>query len=238
MGYSFDTIDGLFRPNYRVYQAFNITQQSDPQIIESELSTYKPNNLERVKSVIVETPSQQDKVEEPIQTETQDESEDELSDYKNQSNYRHFTSELDKFITKNPKYQDIKKPLQYLAALESAYTMDITNNSGSSALGWFQFTDATRKNYGNWTREQFAKDPQAQLSAAARHYTQLQKEISKRGGDPDDFALMYGAWWRPDSAYAYLKNPKYDFKTQYGESFQQILRKARNLLNKNGKSNS
>ena len=79
MGYSFDTIDGLFRPNYRVYQAFNITQQSEPKIIESELPVYKPNNLERIKSVIVETPSQQDAVEEPVQIETQEEFEDELS---------------------------------------------------------------------------------------------------------------------------------------------------------------
>jgi hypothetical protein len=31
---------------------------------------------------------------------------------------------------------------------------------------------------------------------------------------------MYGAWWRPESAYAYLKDPNYDFKTKFGESFQ------------------
>jgi hypothetical protein len=31
---------------------------------------------------------------------------------------------------------------------------------------------------------------------------------------------MYGAWWRPVSAFEYLKNPYYDFKTKYDESFQ------------------
>jgi hypothetical protein len=49
---------------------------------------------------------------------------------------------------------------------------------------------------------------------------------------------MYGAWWRPSSAYAYIKNPEYDFKTEYNESFQKILQRARNLLSKYGESNS
>lgn len=239
MSYTFNTIDGLFQPNYNVYKPDSEIQESKSKVLEPMFVTYKPQNVQRIKSIITEIPTQEDYVDDQATINPNKyEIELQFSDENTQRNYEYFMSELDKFITKHPEYRNIKDSLQYLAELESTYRMRVPNESGSSALGWFQFTDKTRKNYNMQTREQFANDPQAQLMAAAKHYTNLQYQISKRGGDPNDFVTMYGAWWRPDSAYAYLENPQYDFKTQYNESFQKVIQKARNLLSTYGKSNS
>ena len=149
---------------------------------------------------------------------------------KNAKNYQNFKQELDKFIENNPQYASIKDNLDYLAALESEYKLGVENYQGSGALGWFQFMDSTRKTYNKQSREEFSKDAQAQLLAAAKHYTSLQNNIRARGGNHKDFVTMYGAWWRPESAYAYLKDNKYDFKTKYGESLSGVRQRAQNLL--------
>ena len=241
MGYNFSTIEGLFRPNYQVFTSPSITSETESKHVKPMLVTYYPQSLERVKSVLTEALVNVHKQEaENLENnqpdiETPEEQEEEVVLTPNQDR---FMFELNKFITNNPEYKGIKKQLQYLAELESAYKMDVTNAAGSQALGWFQFMDDTRKVYNTQTREQFAKDPQAQLLTAAKYYTHLQDEVRKRGGDPNDFATMYGAWWRPASAYAYINNPNRDFKTKYNESFKQITQRARNLVNKYEKSNS
>lgn len=236
MSYNFNTIDGLFRPNYKVFRQEVKTSkpESENSGIEPVIVTYKPENIDRIKSLITEEP-----VKESVAPEsTTEEIEIRSEDTSPKEGQKYFKQELDKFIEENPEYKDIKDSLYRLASLESSYKMDVTNSAGSGALGWFQFMDGTRKQYNSQTRAQFANDPQAQLLAAAQYYTDLQYEIARRGGDPNDFETMYGAWWRPESAYAYLKDPNYDFKTKFGESFQQIRRRARNLVNKDGESYS
>ena len=157
---------------------------------------------------------------------------------KGNSDYKYFQTQLYTFIKNNPKYKGIMDSLNYLAQLESSYKMDVSNKAGSGALGWFQFMDGTRKSYNTQTRQQFASDPQAQLLAAAQHYTKLQQEVAKRGGDPNDFVTMYGAWWRPESAFKYITDKNYDYTTKYNESFSDIIEKARTILRKYGKSYS
>lgn len=238
MSYNFSTIDGLFRPNYKVYSYENkdskTKQEEDISTVEPVIATYKPQDLRRIKSIITEIPSEEGSESKPVRYEV----ETELAGLYPQQDYERFKQEMDIFLDENPEYESIKDSLYRLAALESSYQLEVTNKAGSGALGWFQFMDGTRKAYNTQTREQFAKDPQAQLLAAARYYTDLQYEIARRGGDPNDFETMYGAWWRPESAYAYLKDPNYDFKTKFGESFQQIRQRARNLVNKDGESYS
>lgn len=239
MGYNFSTIDGLFRPNYQVYTSPSNDSETESKHVKPMLVTYYPQSIERVKSVLSEALAnayKYDKTEDP--NNEQQEQETQGGNDAVTPDQDRFIFELNKFITKHPEYKDIKNQLQYLAELESAYQLDATNTAGSTALGWFQFMDYTRKAYNTQTREQFAKDPQAQLLAAAKHYTKLQDEIRKRGGDPNDFTTMYGAWWRPESAYAYLNNSNYDFKTKYNESFKQITQRARNVVSKYEKSNS
>lgn len=153
-----------------------------------------------------------------------------LESYRRSEGYSQFKSELDKFIQANPNYSGIKDSLDYLAALESGYNMGVKNSKGSSALGWFQFLDNTRSAYNKQSRSEFANDAQAQLLAAAQHYTKLQDGVRSRGGNADDFVTMYGAWWRPQSAYEYIKDNNYDYKTKYGESFSGIRRRAEELF--------
>ena len=144
--------------------------------------------------------------------------------------YHKFKSELDKFMKYHPEYKSITDALDYVAALESSYNMSSRNGAGSGALGWFQFMDNTRHAYNKQSREEFSKDPQAQLLAAAQHYTSLQNQIKSKGGDPDDFVTMYGAWWRPASAIAYIKDPSHDIHTRWGESFGMVRRRAADLV--------
>lgn len=236
----FSTIDGLFRPNYHVYDADVKTEEPETE------SPYRDENITRVKlltDILKETktyPEYREELNESpeennavVKVDNDGEVSITLKKLRedNSQNYATFRQELDKFIEQNPKYTNIKEHLDFLAALESGYKMDIKNAQGSGALGWFQFMDSTRKPYNQQTRAQFAQDPQSQLLAAAKYYTYLQNNIKARGGDHKDFVTMYGAWWRPGSAYAYLKDNKYDFKTQYGESLSGIRKKAQDLLN-------
>ncbi|MGN0967095.1 MAG: transglycosylase SLT domain-containing protein [Candidatus Coprovivens sp.] len=48
--------------------------------------------------------------------------------------------------------------LTSIARLESSFD-PLAKNSGSSALGYFQFLDRTRKDYDSSSREEFANDP-------------------------------------------------------------------------------
>ena len=153
-----------------------------------------------------------------------------LQSYRNNKDYERFKRELDTFIANNPQYNDIRNSLDYLAALESRYQLGVENKSGSSALGWFQFMDGTRHIYNQQSRKEFANDPQAQLKAAAQHYTKLQKQIQEWGGDPNDFVTMYGAWWRPESARQYILDNTYDYSTQYNESLSGIRKRASDLF--------
>lgn len=233
---NFDNIASLFKPKYNVYKpSLNISEpESNPS--EQVRVIYDPDNVQRIKSIVVEMPQSEDKL---LNSELAADGVEKPQVYaSSQQDYEFFMHELEKFIANNPKYKDIKDSLANLAALESNYKLSIENTQGSGALGWFQFMDNTRAAYNTQTREQFAHDPQSQLLAAAQHYTKLQQEIRKRGGDPDDFVTMYGAWWRPSSAYQYLKDPNYDFTTEYNENFQKIRQRAKNFIRNYGKSNS
>lgn len=236
---NFDTIASLFKPNYNVYKPSLNISEPESKTSESVRVIYDPENVERIKSIVVDMPQSEDP---SIETELIDDDEYDVEKplvyLSSQQDYKFFMQELEKFIAQNPKYKNIKDSLANLAALESNYKLSIENTQGSGALGWFQFMDNTRAAYNTQTREQFARDPQAQLLTAAKHYTKLQQEIRKRGGDPNDFVTMYGAWWRPASAYQYLKDPNYDITTKYNENFQKIRQRAQNLVRKNGKGNS
>lgn len=153
-----------------------------------------------------------------------------LAQKRRSPHYATFRQELDKFIELHPEYSDIKEHLDYLASLESTYKQNASNAAGSGALGWFQFTDGTRKMYSSKSRVDFASDAQEQLLAAAKYYRNLQRDLKRWGGDPNDFANMYGMWWRPQSQKDFMKDPNYDYVTQWGESFRDVRQKAVDLL--------
>lgn len=146
-----------------------------------------------------------------------------------EKDYKIFKSELNKFIKNNPEYKNLEQYLDGFAKLESSYNQFAVNKN-SNALGWFQFLDSTRKIYNKQSREEFSKDAQAQLRAASQHLTSLRKQIKSWGGDDSDFSLLYAAWWRPESARLFIKDPNYDYVSPHGERFSTVYNKAKKLM--------
>lgn len=189
----------------------------------------QPNNVSKQQQA---TNTSKEVINKPINTDMLDMKQESslLKKYRSSPNYSEFRKELDKFITNNPQYRNIKNNLDYLAALESNYVKNVDNYAGSKALGWFQFLDNTRSTYNQQSREEFANDSQAQLKAAAQYYSDLQKQVQNWGGDPDDFVTMYSAWWRPESTRKYIEDNNYDYHTQYNESLSKIRKRAQDLF--------
>ena len=193
---------------------------NESEILEDDMSIWKVTPLNNKKTTNTKS---ENKLENKIESKI-------LQEYRTNPGYKEFKTELDKFITNNPEYSDIKNDLDYLAALESRYIKDVENYQGSKALGWFQFMDNTRFPYNKQSRQEFANDAQSQLLTAAKYYRHLQNQIKNKGGDPTDFVTMYGAWWRPSSAYKYITNPNYNYTSKYDEDFLTIRNRAAKLF--------
>ena len=132
----------------------------------------------------------------------------------------------------NPQDEGYRDMLTNLAAMESSYNQ-FEQNPWSSALGFFQFVDGTRKRYNTMSRDKFANDSQEQIRVAIAHLKDLKNDIQRNidtktitdsGLTP--LQLMYGMWWRPKSMYNYLRTGKDDFQTKDGMNIKKILEKA------------
>lgn len=150
----------------------------------------------------------------------------------NKNDYKQFQSQLDQYFINNPQDESYRDMLTNIAAMESSFKQKATNK-WSSALGYFQFLDGTRKQYNNMSREQFANDSQAQIKTAIAHLKEL-KDAVQRNIDSDiitnsgltPLQIMYGMWWRPKSMYNYLKTGSDDYSTSDGMNIKKILEKA------------
>ena len=116
--------------------------------------------------------------------------------------------------------------------MESSFNQHATTKY-SSALGYFQFVEGTRKRYNNMSREEFSNNAQAQISAAVAHLKDLKSDV-QRNINPNiieqsgltPLQIMYGMWWRPKSMYNYLNTGKDNFSTKDGMNIKKILEKA------------
>lgn len=155
-----------------------------------------------------------------------------------QSTYRKptpakFTQQFDQYLEKNPQDADTRDILTSIARLESNFNPS-AKNPDSSALGYFQFLDRTRKEYDSSTRQEFANDPSKQFAAAIKHYRKLKKQLTpyetvykSKGLTP--LQAMYGMWWRPKSFINYLKKGKDDYvNLADGMTIEKILERAKN----------
>ena len=105
-------------------------------------------------------------------------------------------------------------------------------NPGSSARGWFQFIDGTRKQLGNTqSRQDFMNDTQGQINLAVNLYNnnnaklaRYKDKITKLGLTPTQVA--YGMWWRPTSMINYLRTGTDNYQTSDGMTLSKILKKA------------
>ena len=149
----------------------------------------------------------------------------------NKQAYDKFVSDFDNYLKLNSQYAGDRDILTSIAALESAYKPTVSNKH-SSALGYFQFLDSTRRDYNNSTREQFANDTNQQFDAAVKHYGNIKRQLNKyqdeiKKSGLTDLQVAYGMWWRPASMIKYLKTGKDDYVNQSdGMTLEKILQRA------------
>ena len=106
---------------------------------------------------------------------------------------------LDKYgITGNKK-----TTLMKIASLESRFNPK-AQSKNSSAAGYFQFIDSTRKSYSNLSREQFKNSPDAQVLAASQLYDDNARFLRNNGIAATGEAIA-ASWLNPKWAKNYYK---------------------------------
>ena len=106
---------------------------------------------------------------------------------------------LDKYgITGNKK-----TTLMKIASLESRFNPK-AQSKNSSAAGYFQFIDSTRKNYSSLSREQFKNNPDAQVLAASQFYDDNARFLRSNGIAATGEAIA-ASWLNPTWAKNYYK---------------------------------
>lgn len=106
---------------------------------------------------------------------------------------------LDKYgITGNKK-----TTLMKIASLESRFNPK-AQSKNSSAAGYFQFIDSTRKSYSSLSREQFKNSPDAQVLAASQLYDDNARFLRNNGIVATGEAIA-ASWLSPKWAKNYYK---------------------------------
>lgn len=106
---------------------------------------------------------------------------------------------LDKYgITGNKK-----TTLMKIASLESGFNPK-AQSKNSSAAGYFQFIDSTRKNYSSLSREQFKNNVDAQVLAASQLYDNNVRFLRNNGIAVTGEAIA-ASWLSPTWAKNYYK---------------------------------
>ena len=106
---------------------------------------------------------------------------------------------LDKYgITGNKK-----TTLMKIASLESRFNPK-AQSKNSSAAGYFQFIDSTRKSYSSLSREQFKNSPDAQVLAASQLYDDNARFLRNNGIAATGEAIA-ASWLNPKWTKNYYK---------------------------------
>lgn len=142
-----------------------------------------------------------------------------------------FNQAFDQYTTTHQVDPQTRQVLTNIAEMESRFNSNAAN-SRSSARGWFQFLDSTRKQLGNTqSRQDFMNDTQSQINLAVNFYrrnnaqlAQYKDRIAKLGLTPTQAA--YGMWWRPASMINYLRTGFDNYQTSDGMTLEKILKKA------------
>lgn len=142
-----------------------------------------------------------------------------------------FNQAFDQYATTHQVDSQTRQILTNIAEMESRFNSKAAN-PGSSARGWFQFIDSTRKQLGNTqSRQDFMNDTQSQINLAVNLYNknkaklaQYKDKIAKFGLTPTQVA--YGMWWRPTSMINYLRTGSDNYQTSDGMTLSKILKKA------------
>lgn len=146
---------------------------------------------------------------EPEQEEVQEEKTTAKSSYKPVSPSTPGYSTLSRIIdevSQEPGYEglknkDIKDLLMFQAKRESGFNHK-AKSSSSTASGYFQFIDSTRKKFSTLDRKQFLNDPKEQVRAAYKllkniHESPNAQKLLSKGYNMAQVTAL--GWWYPDS---------------------------------------
>lgn len=129
---------------------------------------------------------------------------------------------LDKYgITGNKKITLMK-----IASLESRFNPK-AQSKNSSAAGYFQFIDSTRKSYSSLSREQFKNSPDAQVLAASQLYDDNARFLRNNGIAATGEAIA-ASWLSPTWAKNYYKYGIAGGSDANGTSVTKYINKFRN----------
>lgn len=129
---------------------------------------------------------------------------------------------LDKYgITGNKK-----TTLMKIASLESRFNPK-AQSKNSSAAGWFQFIDSTRKSYSSLSREQFKNSPDAQVLAASQLYDDNARFLRNNGIAATGEAIA-ASWLNPTWAKNYYKYGSTGGSDANGTNVAKYINKFRN----------
>ena len=129
---------------------------------------------------------------------------------------------LDKYgITGNKK-----TTLMKIASIESRFNPK-AQSKNSSAAGYFQFIDSTRKSYSSLSREQFKNSPDAQVLAASQLYDDNVRFLRNNGIAATGEAIA-ASWLNPTWAKNYYKYGIVGGSDANGTNVAKYINKFRN----------
>lgn len=121
---------------------------------------------------------------------------------------------------------DKKTTLMKIASVESGFNSK-AQSKNSSAAGWFQFIDSTRKDYSSLSREQFKNNVDAQVLAASQFYDDNAKFLRSNGIAATGEAIA-ASWLNPKWAKNYYKYGATGGSDANGTSVTKYINKFRN----------
>lgn len=138
-----------------------------------------------------------------------------------------FNLAMTSYLAKHPEDAKYRQTLTEIAAKESNFNPTV-KNAKSSAGGYFQFINSTRKQYApHLTKEQFLNNPEEQISAAVK-LLKANRNISSKFANLRGLSQLqidYGMWFSPAALSQYLKTGKSNFKDPQGTSLMTVLNK-------------
>lgn len=138
-----------------------------------------------------------------------------------------FNLAMTSYLAKHPEDAKYRQTLTEIAAKESNFN-PTAKNAKSSASGYFQFINSTRKQYApHLTKEQFLNNPEEQISAAVK-LLKANRNISSKFANLRGLSQLqvdYGMWFSPAALSQYLKTGKSNFRDPQGTSLMAVLNK-------------
>lgn len=138
-----------------------------------------------------------------------------------------FNLAMTSYLAKHPEDAKYRQTLTEIAAKESNFNPAV-KNAKSSASGYFQFINSTRKQYApHLTKEQFLNNPEEQISAAVK-LLKANRNISSKFANLRGLSQLqvdYGMWFSPAALSQYLKTGKSNFRDPQGTSLMAVLNK-------------